>query len=94
MIEKLIEINKHKLIAITIQEVPVFQCALRQFFVEDANDFKNGIPNKDDSCVMMGLNFYEFSMFADEISKYNEELKKTSSAMMKMAEAVEKAKEK
>lgn len=89
MIKKFAEINEHKALYITIVEQPIFYLSMQQFFVEDIEEFKKGIPHGNDTSVLFGLNFQEFCVLIEEIMPYWENLKETGKMFQSLSEVKE-----
>jgi hypothetical protein len=87
MKQAFVEINAHKVFCVQIIESPVFQCIFAQNFVENMDEFKKHIPNKDTSMVMMSLNAEEFSVLADVIISYRNELEQVSKSTKEFVKA-------
>jgi hypothetical protein len=85
MIQKFVEMNKHKVLGVTIIEEPVFTCQFHQIFVENMEEFKQGHPDKDDSQVIFGANWQEFCVIVSEIMPYWEKLQKVGQLMEQLS---------
>jgi len=75
---KTVQVSEHKAFGIAISESPHFSCHLIQYFVENMDDFKNSIVHADDSNLMIGLNYAEFMIAAEEIIRYYQEMKESN----------------
>jgi len=89
MIEKFAEINEHKALYIRIIEQPIFHLSMQQFFVENMEEFRKGIPHGNDTSVLFGLGFQEFCVLVAEIMPYWEKLKETGEMFQSLSEAKE-----
>ena len=93
MIQKFVEINEHKALYIRIIEQPIFHLSMQQFFVENMEEFRKGIPNGSDTSVLFGLGYQEFCVLVGEIMPYWENLKETGKMFEVLSEAkIEKEK--
>jgi len=86
MIQKFVEINKHKGFYIRIVEQPYFHLSMQQFFVENMEEFRQGIPDENDTSVLFGLGYQEFCVLVTEIMPYWEKLKETGEMFESLSE--------
>jgi len=86
MIQKFAEINEHKALYIRIIEQPIFHLSMQQFFVENMEEFKKGIPHGNDTSVLFGLGYQEFCVLVAEIMPYWEKLKETGKMFESLSE--------
>lgn len=85
---KFAKINNQKIIAVIIDELPVFQFIIRAYISDDVNSFNEEkyLPNENNNIVSMTLNWSEFSFVANEILNYKLEMEKANEEYKKMAE--------